>query len=353
MSDTPENAATTPVRCLRDFSLEELKALVVSLGEKPFRATQIQDWLVGRLAASYDEMKNLPRAFRERLAQMVPAFSLKTVARLQDPEDGTVKWLSELSDGHTVETVLMRIPERSTVCISTQVGCPVQCVFCASGRGGLVRNLSVAEIMDQVILASRENGGRVDNIVVMGMGEPLLNLDALIPALRALAFGVRRVTISTSGIVPGILRLAKEGDPWNLALSLHAVDDEMRGRIIPAHHRYPLSEIFAAMKVYREKLGDFRHLTLEYALVAGQNDSPGALEKLARIAADLQAKVNFIPCNPNDSRLTAPTQRRCQEAVAFLESRGVTATLRRSRGQGILAACGQLRQKRQQQQSLS
>lgn len=335
---------------LKDIGEEALRQLLHECGQPAFRTKQIRTWLYGKFATSYAEMTNLPAKLTAALSERVRAFSLTPCERLTDPEDGTVKWLSELEDGNTIETVLIRVPERSTVCISTEVGCPVQCVFCASGRNGLVRNLTPGEIIDQVILASKENGARVDNIVVMGMGEPLLNLENLVAALDAIAaevaldFGARHVTISTSGIVPGIRRLAELGRAWNLALSLHAVDDESRAKIIPGKCRYPLEEIFAACEEHRRLTG--RMLTLEYALIAGQNDARPTLEKLADIAHALRAKVNLIPCNPNASALSAPTARRCQDALDFLTTHGVQATLRHSRGQKILAACGQLRQKR-------
>lgn len=335
---------------LKDFDDAGLKALAVECGGAPFRAAQLKRWLwAPSFAASYDEMTNLPRDFRSRLEEKCSPFALKPCRRLEDPEDGTVKWLSELEDGNTIETVLMRVPGRTTVCISTQVGCTVRCVFCASGRGGLKRNLTTAEIIDQVILASREAGARVDNIVVMGMGEPLMNLEALIPALDIMAaedtlgLGARHVTISTSGIVPGIIKLADTGRCWNLALSLHAVNDEKRRLIIPDANRYPLEEIFHACEYHRSRTN--RMLTLEFALLAGVNDDRRTMEELAVIARRLRAKVNLIPCNPGGSRHTAPEMRNCRGCLAQLEKLGVQATLRISRGAGILAACGQLRQR--------
>lgn len=333
---------------LKDLGDEGLRGLLRDMGQPAFRAKQLHGWLYGKFATSYDEMTNLPSGLRSALAERVRPFALDVVRRLEDSKDGTVKWLSSLEDGNSIETVLIRVPGRSTVCVSTQVGCPVRCVFCASGRGGLVRDLTPGEIIDQVVLACRELGERVDNIVVMGMGEPLLNLGSLAAALDAisseetLGFGARRVTISTSGIVPGIIRLAELRRPWNLALSLHAVSDEMRAQIIPEKNRYPLEEIFRACEYHRELTG--RMLTLEYALIDGRNDSRETLVRLSEIAHRLHAKVNLIPCNPNASRLAAPTLRRCNEAVDFLVGRGVQATLRHSKGQEILAACGQLRQ---------
>lgn len=333
---------------LKDLGDESLKELLASWKQPAFRARQLKEWLYGKFALSYEEMTNLPAALKQKLSENVRPFSLETCQRLVDEADGTVKWLSALEDGNTIETVLIRVPGRTTVCISTQVGCPVRCVFCASGRNGLVRNLTKGEIIDQVILACRELQARVDNIVVMGMGEPLLNLDSLQQALDeiaredTLAFGARHVTISTSGIVPGIRRLAEMGRAWNLAFSLHAVNDEMRSQIVPPAVRFPLEEIFAACEYHRKLTG--RMLTLEYALINGKNDSRETMDRLVEIAHRLHAKVNLIPCNPNASRLTAPTMRRCYEAVDYLVSRDVQATLRHSHGQGILAACGQLRQ---------
>ena len=336
------------MRSLKDIPDDELLSLLKSWGQPAFRVKQLRTWLYGpRFAATYAEMTNLPATLREKLAETVAPFALEVVQTVTDPQDGTVKWLSRLLDGNTIETVLIRVPRRTTVCVSTQVGCAVRCVFCASGRYGLVRDLTKAEIIDQVMLACRELGKRVDNVVVMGMGEPLMNLDALVSALDELGspetidLGNRHVTISTSGIVPGIRRLAELRRPWNLALSLHAVNDEERARIIPTEYRYPLEEIFAACEYHRELTN--RMLTLEYALIDGRNDSRPTLERLAAIARRLHAKVNLIPCNSNASNCKSPSLRRCHEALTFLEQSGVQATLRISHGQGILAACGQLK----------
>lgn len=336
------------MRSLKDIPDDELLSLLKSWGQPAFRVKQLRTWLYGpRFAATYEEMTNLPATLREKLAETVAPFALEVVQTVTDPQDGTVKWLSRLLDGNTIETVLIRVPHRTTVCVSTQVGCAVRCVFCASGRYGLVRDLTKAEIIDQVMLACRELGRRVDNVVVMGMGEPLMNLDALVAALDELGspetidLGNRHVTISTSGIVPGIRALAELRRPWNLALSLHAVNDEERARIIPTENRFPLEEIFAACEYHRELTN--RMLTLEYALIDGRNDSRSTLERLAAIARRLHAKVNLIPCNANASNCKSPSLRRCHEALAFLEQSGVQATLRISHGQGILAACGQLK----------
>lgn len=333
---------------LKDFTETALADELKAMGEAAFRAKQLRSWLwAPHFAADYAEMTNLPAALRAKLAERISPFALKVLQRLKAEDDGTVKWLSELADGNTIETVLIRVPKRTTVCISTQVGCAVRCVFCASGRRGLVRNLTPAEIMDQVLLACREVGERVDNIVVMGMGEPLMNLDNLITALDTLAseqtlgLGARHVTISTSGIVPGIRQLAQSRRAWNLAFSLHAVDEAGRAKIIPGENRYPLPEIFEALEYHRQLTG--RMLTLEYTLIAGSNDADATLVKLAQIAHRLRAKVNLIPCNPAGSNCAAPPISRCQAALSRLIGLGVQATLRLSHGASILAACGQLR----------
>jgi len=336
------------MRNLKDISVDELKAWLSEHRQGAFRVRQIRQWLYGKFAVSYDEMGNLPAVLRSQLSGCVAPFSLKPLKKLIDSGDGTVKWLSELCDGNTIETVLIRVPERSTVCISTQVGCDVRCVFCASGRHGLVRNLTKGEIIDQVILVCRELGRRVDNIVVMGMGEPMMNLENLVAALEemsqedALFLGDRHVTISTSGIVPGIRALASLERSWNLALSLHATTDEERAQIIPPRNRYPLEEIFDACLEYRRKTN--RMLTLEYALIAGRNDDNARMGRLADIAHRLRAKVNLIPCNPAGSNCTAPALSRCRQCCDQLIAANVQATLRLSHGQKILAACGQLRQ---------
>ncbi len=339
-----------PLPAIKDMDEAALQTQFSAWGERPFRLKQLREWLYGEhFALGFDEMANLPAALRERLAQTWRAFSLEVLQTLTDPDDGTVKWLCGLADGQTIETVLIRVPGRTTVCISTQVGCAVRCVFCASGRHGLVRNLTKAEILDQLVLVSRHLGRRVDNVVVMGMGEPLMNLENLTAALDEAAredtlnLGARHVTISTSGIVPGIRSLAQTGRCWNLALSLHAVTDEERRLVIPDANRYPLEEIFEACAYHRQMTG--RMLTLEYALIAGKNDSDAQLAQLAAIARRMRAKVNLIPCNPAGAALKAPTVAACRRCLQQLLERGVQATLRLSHGKSISAACGQLRQR--------
>jgi 23S rRNA (adenine2503-C2)-methyltransferase len=334
---------------MRELSQEQWTTWLAEQRQPAFRARQIHEWLFAKLALTADEMSNLPATLRTALERDFAVCSVAATDTQAD-EEGTTKWLFSLGDGETIEAVLIRAPERLTLCISTQVGCPVRCAFCASGRHGLVRDLSAGEIVDQVVFAQRVAGRRVDNIVVMGMGEPLLNLGALLPALdlvcspEGLGIGARHVTVSTSGIVPGIRQLAEAGRQWNLALSLHGVSDERRARFIPPAHRYPLAEILAACQEYRTVTG--RMVTLEYALVAGENDSSADGERLARIARDLRAKVNLIPCNAADSGHRASAAGQVRAFHDILLAHGVQATVRRRKGSEIEAACGQLRARR-------
>lgn len=349
---------SNPRRLVKDLSAEELKAWLQAQGQPAFRLKQIREWLYHRQAISFEEMANLPAPLRQKLAADFIPFALETIAT-QTAQDGTVKFLHRLHDGETIESVRISAPDRTTVCISTQVGCPVRCTFCASGRDGLVRDLTPAEIVDQVIAANRSLGGgaRVDNIVVMGMGEPLLNLDNLLVALDlvgspdGLGIGARSITISTSGIVPGIHRLAELGRQWNLALSLHATTEEARARLIPQAYRYPLEEILQACIDYFEKTS--RIVTLEYALIAGRNDTDAEMRQLAAIARRLRAKVNLIPYNPTTDAYRPPEDAGVRHAVALLEKSGVTVTVRREKGAEIQAACGQLRRQNRENRTYS
>lgn len=332
---------------LKDLADAELAELLQQYGASPFRIKQLRHWLYQKWANDFSEMKNLPAGLLLQLQEKYLPFSLQVKETLS-AEDGTIKWLSELVDGNTIETVLIRTPERATVCISTQVGCQVRCVFCASGKSGLIRNLSQAEIIDQVLLACRFLQSKINNIVVMGMGEPLHNLNNLAQALDRLndldgfALGARHITISTSGIVPGIRELADLGRPWNLAISLHATSDRQRAEIIPPAFRYPIAEIIAACQYHRQLTN--RMPTLEYALLKDHNDTPEDAARLAKLAICLRAKVNLIPCNPGPSLYQAPSPAKCREFLAQLNKAGVPATLRLRKGDSIQAACGQLRQ---------
>ena len=331
----------------KDLTAEERSAWFTAHGEPAFRQKQIDEWLFKRWVISFAEMTNLSKKLRDALEADFLAFALVPAGSRQ-AADGTKKFLFQLADCETIEGVLIPAPRRNTVCISTQVGCPVRCAFCASGVGGLVRNLTQSEIVDQVIFACRELKERVNNIVVMGMGEPLLNLDNLIPALDTicdpdkLGFGQRNITVSTSGIVPGIRRLAESERQWNLALSLHASTDETPAKLIPKEHRYPLAEILDACREYREKAG--RMVTFEYALIKGLNDTHAEITGLVKLARDSRAKVNIIPYNSTGrGKFAAPDRAGVQRIASELEKNGVLVAIRKEMGADIQAACGQLR----------
>jgi 23S rRNA (adenine2503-C2)-methyltransferase len=319
-------------------------------GHPAYRRRQLEDWLFGKWAISTEELLNLPKKLREQIDADFTVFSVAQ-EETEVAGDETTKFLLRLGDGETIESVIIPTRHRETVCISTQVGCPVGCVFCATGRQGFVRNLSPGEILDQVIFACHHLRKRVTNVVVMGMGEPLLNLDALIPALHkmtdadGLDIGVRKITISTSGIPDGIRALAAENRQWNLALSLHAPDETTRRKIIPDRHRFPLSEIFDACSFYKEETG--RIITFEYAMIQDLNDDPEQARKVAILASQIGAKVNLIPYNSVVASLASAEAGRVREFKQQLHARGIPVTVREPRGTDINAACGQLKGRRE------
>jgi len=337
-----------------DLSFEELEELLLSWGEPPYRARQLWAWLWRRLATRYEEMTDLPRGLRARLSQELP-LSLPRPGALQlDAEEGTEKVLLHLSDGEAIEAVLMREEDRRTVCVSTQVGCPVGCAFCATGKMGFQRDLSPGEIASQVLHFARrlaEAGERVTHVVVMGMGEPFLNYAATLKAIRNLnhpqgfGLGARRFTVSTVGVVPGILQLAGEGLQVNLAISLHAPDDALRRELVPLGRKWPLREVLQAADAYVTATG--RRVTYEYVLLSGVNDGLKEARALARLLRGRLAHVNLIPFNPAPG---LPFKRPPEAGVeAFrreLLRHGVDVTVRRSRGVRIQAGCGQLRARR-------
>ena len=332
------------------LTLEELKGLMGQNGEKPFRAAQLFDWIYGKQVASFEGMTNLSKDFRTKLATLFRFPVLKCQRVLQSEDGQTDKFLWELSDGKRVESVLILSGDRRTVCVSSQVGCPARCAFCASGREGLLRNLSTAEIVEQVLHIDRilkEKGERVSHIVFMGMGEPMENYDAVVQAIRifcapeAFHISQRRITVSTVGVVEGILRLAKEELKVNLVLSLHAPNQHLRKKIIPYARRYLLEEILTAMDFYSEETK--RDITYEYTLLAGINDSLDAAEELARLVVGKQCTVNLIPYNPVDGlRLERPGREQIEAFRDVLDAKGINTTWRYTKGKDIAAACGQL-----------
>lgn len=335
---------------LKGLLPEEMRAFVASLGEPAFRARQLIEWLHGRAARSFAEMTNLPASLRARLADIADVDVLAVARVSRSARDGTAKYLFDCRGGGAVEAVLLPHDYGHSVCVSSQVGCRMGCRFCASTLFGLERNLSAAEMVDQVIQISRDlpAGERVRSLVVMGMGEPLENLDEVIRFLRlcnledGLGIGYRHMTVSTCGLVPGILALAGSGLPVTLAVSLHAPDDELRSELMPINRKYRLDDVLAACDRYAEITG--RRVTFEYILIKGRNDGLEQARALGRRLRGRLAHVNLIPANPVSERgVERPDPAVVAAFQRALEGYGVTATVRRTMGDDIAAACGQLR----------
>ncbi len=341
---------------LYDLSINGVVERFAEWGEPAYRGTQLYGWAYKRLACGYDEMTDLPAALRARLAAALPLVTLTTEQSVETDDGQTVKTLYRTFDGQFVEAVLMFYSDRVTVCVSCQVGCAVGCVFCATGLGGLSRNLGPGEIVAQVVAAARtarQRGRELSNVVMMGMGEPFHNYAATMAFVgivndpKGLNLGARRITISTSGVVPRIDALAEEPYQVNLAVSLHAPTDELRSALMPINRRYPIAELLAACRRYGERTG--RRVSFEYALMAGDNDGEDvalALGGLLRHSGVL-CHVNLIPLNPvADLRYERPKADSIERFADILRSTGIPTTIRYSRGVGIAAACGQLRQTR-------
>ncbi len=350
VNNAPGVNAEPALKALSGLNLSQLEAFVAELNLPKFRARQIHSWIYGKYAGSFDDMTDLGLELRNKL-KTVAKIPLLTMVHLQVSNDGTRKYLFKLPDGRIVESVLMSFQDRPSLsaCVSSQVGCAVGCTFCATGYLGFTRNLSSQEIVDQVMCIQRESGQRVANVVYMGQGEPLLNVESVIESLHTMTdsvgIGARHLTVSTSGIVPGIRRLAQENIPLTLALSLHAPDTATREQIVPIATKYPLPELLQALDNYAETTG--RRVTIEYVLLAGVTDSEEQASALADMARDLHCNINLIPFNPtaNDQgvilyeRPTRPVQQRFKQIV---ERSGKTVTIRLERGTDIDAACGQL-----------
>ncbi len=332
------------------FGVEEWRDRLVADGFASYRAQQVLSWVYTHRVASYAEMTNIPREEQGVLAERYPLPVLGERAKLCS-RDGTVKWLLALSDGHAIETVLMRHRYGCSVCVTTQVGCRIGCTFCASTIGGLQRNLSAGEIVAQVLHVQRmldETKERVSSIVVMGSGEPFENYDALVTFLsimthaEGMAIGARHITVSTSGIVPRMIDFARLRSQVTLALSLHAPDDALRTQLMPINRAYPLADVMDAARYYIAHTG--RRLTIEYALMRGVNDRTAHAEALARLLKGMLVHVNLIPVNTVRERAYERTPIGDVHAfVAVLRRQGVNTTVRREQGHDIAAACGQLR----------
>lgn len=343
---------------IADLSLAELRSVVAELGQPAFRAEQIAAWVYRSTISSFEEMTNLPKPLRSALAERYRFLALEQKAALLSTDGETRKIALSLPDGEIVESVLMRYPQRSdgtgaeraTVCVSTQIGCPVKCSFCATGLMGFSRNLTSGEILDQALHFlrwTREHPPIVRNVVFMGMGEPLLNYESTMAAVDRLVdpkcagMGVHRMTVSTSGWLPGITRLTDDPLAVRLAVSLHAPVDDLRSQLVPLNKRFPIPQLMAALREYQAKTG--RRVTFEYTLLSGVNDTPALARELVALLRGLDSHVNLIPMNPVQEIPFAPSPWPVvDEFHTVLRDAGIICTVRREMGRDIKAACGQL-----------
>ncbi|WP_059104667.1 23S rRNA (adenine(2503)-C(2))-methyltransferase RlmN [Shouchella shacheensis] len=351
---TEENVPTS----IQSLEFEDLQKWLKEQKEPSFRAGQIFHWLYEKRVQSFEEMTNLSKGLREKLANHFIMTTLKTVAK-QTSQDGTVKFLFELHDGYSIETVVMAHDYGYSVCVTTQVGCRLGCTFCASTLGGLKRHLQAGEIVAQVTEAQREldqEGKRVSSVVVMGIGEPFDNYDGLMPFLRTinhnkgLNIGARHITVSTSGMVPKIMKFADEKTQINFAISLHAPNNEIRSRLMPINRAWPVEKLIDSIKYYVKKTG--RRVSFEYGLFGGVNDQEEHALELAELIKDIKCHVNLIPVNDVLERNYVRTPR--DQIFAFektLKENGINVTIRREQGHDIDAACGQLRAKERQEET--
>ncbi|CAM5187191.1 putative dual-specificity RNA methyltransferase RlmN OS=Ureibacillus acetophenoni OX=614649 GN=rlmN PE=3 SV=1 [Ureibacillus acetophenoni] len=369
IQDLVEEAEDKPVRhekkekpqlkeSIYSLRLDELKDWLQENGEKPFRATQIYEWLYEKRVKTFEEMSNLSKPLRDKLAASFALTTLSTIIS-QESKDGTIKFLFQLQDGYSIETVLMRHDYGNSVCVTTQVGCRIGCTFCAFTLGGLKRHLLAGEIVEQVVKVQQkldEVGERVSHIVIMGIGEPFDNYDAMMNFLKVvnhekgLNIGARHITVSTSGIVPKIYQFADEQLQINFALSLHAPNQELRQKLMPIARAYKLEKLMEAIKYYTEKTG--RRVSFEYGLFGGENDSVEHAEELSKLIKGIKCHVNLIPVNYVPERNYVRTPR--NQIFAFektLKKNGINVTIRREHGSDIDAACGQLRAKERAQET--
>lgn len=331
---------------LSGLTLKEIEQITDELGATKFRARQIHNWIYLKSVKEIDEMTDLSKNFRDELKTVAQVTNIKIKVK-QVSTDGTIKYLLEFPDGECVETVLMRFDNRAnlTACVSSQVGCAVNCSFCATGKRGFIRNLTYKEIIEQVLTIQRDTGLKVTNVVFMGQGEPLLNLDNVLKAMEmfneSFQIGARRLTVSTSGIIPQIKKLADLDMQSTLALSLHASNHEVRKQLMQIENKYPMDELHKALKYYVEKTG--RRITIEYLLIKDLNDTITSAKQLAAYLKDIKCNINLIPYNPtakNDYK--RPSNNSIMKFKYLMEHSGKKVTVRLERGGDIDAACGQL-----------
>jgi len=369
INDLVEEAEEKPVRRVKKekpnlkesiYSLQphQLEEWLKENGEKPFRAAQIFDWLYNKRVKTFEEMSNLSKSLRDKLEASFALTTLSTLIK-QESKDGTIKFLFQLQDGYSIETVLMRHEYGNSVCVTTQVGCRIGCTFCASTLGGLKRHLLAGEIVEQVVKVQQaldEVNDRVSHIVIMGIGEPFDNYDAMMSFLKVinhekgLNIGARHITVSTSGIVPKIYEFADEQLQINFAVSLHAPNQEARQKLMPIARAYKLDELMEAVRYYTKKTG--RRVSFEYGLMSGENDSVEVAEELSALIKGIKCHVNLIPVNYVPERDYIRTSR--SKIFAFektLKKNGINVTIRREQGSDIDAACGQLRAKERSEET--
>lgn len=337
---------------IRALSTEELTAQLTAAGYPAFRAKQIRQWL-DQGVTDFERMTNLPKDLRSMLMQQYSVPGVTILRKLVSSIDGTVKYLFRLDDGETVESVLMQYKHGWSQCLSTQVGCKMGCTFCATGMGGFIRDLSAAEMVAQIEAAQQDTGVRVSSIVLMGMGEPLDNYDQVVRFLRMLGeeggvhIGMRHISLSTCGVVPGIYQLMEEQIPLTLSISLHAPNDAIRSRSMPVNKRWPMDELLKACRDYIKATG--RRISFEYAMIDGVNDSDACAEELADRLHGMLCHVNLIPVNAVEGKQQRRSSReRIRSFMSVLEKKGINATVRRTLGSDINASCGQLRRQQQQ-----
>ncbi|HIU92302.1 MAG TPA: 23S rRNA (adenine(2503)-C(2))-methyltransferase RlmN [Candidatus Limenecus avicola] len=331
------------------MSLEQLTEFTDSIEESKYRAKQLHNWIYLKSASTFEQMSDISKKTREKMAEIAEITNVK-IKHKQVSVDGTIKYLLEYPDGNCVETVLMRFDNRAnlTACVSSQVGCACNCKFCATAKLGFIRNLTPVEIIEQVLTIQRDTGLKVTNIVFMGQGEPLLNLDNVLKAIdifnKDFVIGIRRLTVSTCGIIPQINKLAALDFQPTLAISLHAPNHALRSELMPIENKYNLDELMKALKDYVGETG--RRITIEYTLIKGFNDTTECAKELAKLLIGLKANINLIIYNPNDKdTFEKPTKESIQKFKYILEQSGKKVTIRLERGSDIDAACGQLSNK--------
>ena len=341
---------------IKSMTVDEIEVLMKELGQPSFRAKQIFKWLHSG-TVSFEEMSNLSKDLRKLLDEKCYIADVTIVKRLESQIDGTVKYLYRLYDGETIESVLMKYNHGYTVCISTQVGCRMGCKFCAAGIGGLIRNLTASEMLSQLMAAQRDNGIRVSNVVMMGMGEPLDNFHnstrflKLVSDADGMNIGLRHISLSTSGVVSGINKLAQLNMPITLSVSLHAPTDELRSKTMPVNNKWNINELLKACKEYQKVTT--RRISFEYAMISGVNDSLECARLLAKKLKGIMCHVNLIPANPVvETDFKKSDEKIIERFKTELERCGITATVRRTLGSDINASCGQLRRNEKEREDV-